>query len=259
MEPEVEVIQFRPPGPTTTLRLPLVLAPPDMEEPQVREALYKNFSQFGLLHRLHLGQGEEGTYFAYVQYYSQRAASAARQATRPRPGSISLKVEGGLEIRLASGFSADRTMETQMLARQKCEALANYYLGFNGWSGKVQYHRQEEVEEGKVKVVSIARLDFPQAGLHCEGAGMAEAEVPSLEQRAKVMAEVGKKARGEAVVAAWSRVVLVIVGGSKVMVEVNTTKEDSFHYDPLWDEPVVTVREADYKDWVEEVEELKGE
>ena len=45
----------------------------------------------------------------------------------------------------------------------------------------------------------------------------------------------------------------------QVMVEVNTTKEDSFHYDPLWDEPVVTVREADYKDWVEEVEELKGE
>ena len=91
-----------------------------------------------------------------------------------------------------------------MLGRQKCEALANYYLGFNGWSGKVQYHRQEEVEEGKVteencglmeskaflkkvKVVSIARLDFPQAGLHCEGAGMAEAEVPSLEQRAKVI------------------------------------------------------------------------
>ena len=81
-------------------------------------------------------------------------------------------------------------------------------------------------------MVSIARLDFPQAGLHCEGAGMAEAEVPSNEQRAKViekgnvhsicvfsskvMAEVGKKARGEAVVAAWARVVLVIVGGSKV-------------------------------------------
>ena len=76
---------------------------------QVREVLHKNFSQFGLLHRLHLGEGEEGTYFAYVQvsllwvscrtswttfqYYSQRAASAARQATRPKPGSISLKVD----------------------------------------------------------------------------------------------------------------------------------------------------------------------
>ena len=55
-----------------------------------------------------------------------------------------------MEIRLAAGISADRTLETQMLSRQKCEALANYYLGFNGWSGKVQYHRQEEGEEGKV-------------------------------------------------------------------------------------------------------------
>ena len=54
-----------------------------------------------------------------------------------------------MEIRLASGFSSDRILESQMLSRQKCEALANYYLGFNGWSGKVQYHRQEEVEEGK--------------------------------------------------------------------------------------------------------------
>ena len=38
-------------------------------------------------------------------------------------------------------------------------------------------------------MVSIARLDFSQAGLYCEGAGMAEAEVPSIEQRAKVMEE----------------------------------------------------------------------
>ena len=56
-----------------------------------------------------------------------------------------------MEIRLAAGISTDRTLETQMLSRQKCEALANYYLGFNGWSGKVQYHRQEEVEEDKVR------------------------------------------------------------------------------------------------------------
>ena len=33
----------------------------------MREALYQNFSQFGLLYRLHLGEGEEGAYFAYVQ------------------------------------------------------------------------------------------------------------------------------------------------------------------------------------------------
>ena len=36
----------------------------------------------------------------------------------------------------------------------------------------------------------------------------------------------------------------------QVMVEVNTTKEDSFFYDPLWDEPVVKVMEADYMDGI---------
>ena len=40
----------------------------------------------------------------------------------------------------------------------------------------------------------------------------------------------------------------------QVMVEVNTTKEDSFFYDPLRDEPVVKVMEADYMDGVEEDE-----
>ena len=38
------------------------------------------------------------------------------------------------------------------------------------------------------------------------------------------------------------------------MVEVNTTKEDSFFYDPLWDEPVVKVMEADYMDGVDDIE-----
>ena len=112
------------------------------------------------------------------------------------------KVKDGLEIRLGSGIAPDRSIEVKVLPRQKCETLANYYLGFNGWSGKVQYHKQEETEEGKVKVdktiggldclflkvkvVSIARLDFPQSALYCEGAGMAEAEITSVEQKGKV-------------------------------------------------------------------------
>ena len=45
--------------------------------------------------------------------------------------------------------------------------------------------------------------------------------------------------------AAWSKVVLVVVDGKKVTVEVNTTKKDSFFYDPTWDEPEVVVNEID--------------
>ena len=52
-----------------------------------------------------------------------------------------------------------------------------------------------------------------RAGLYCEGASMVEEEVPVLEGKAGVVAEVGKRARGEAMLNAWARVVLVIVEG----------------------------------------------
>ena len=60
-----------------------------------------------------------------------------------------------------------------------------------------------------------------------------------------LMAEIAKRSKGEAMQAAWSKVVLVIVDGKKVTVEINTTKKDSFFYDPTWDEPEVVVNEID--------------
>ena len=45
--------------------------------------------------------------------------------------------------------------------------------------------------------------------------------------------------------AAWDKVVLVLVAGTKVSVEINTTKTDNFFYDPTWDEPEIEVNEAD--------------
>jgi hypothetical protein len=38
----------------------------------------------------------------------------------------------------------------------------------------------------------------------------------------------------------------VVVEGRKVMVEIDTTKVDSFFYDPTWDTPLIEVEEADY-------------
>lgn len=70
-----------------------------------------------------------------------------------------------------------------MLARQKCEALANYYLGFNGWSGKVQYHRQEEVEKDKVteRKIRLTEIkvffDKGEGGLNCK-AGLPSGRTP---------------------------------------------------------------------------------
>ena len=99
-------------------------------------------------------------------------------------------------------------------------------------------------------------------------------QVPNIESKANVIKEVGKRARGEAMQNAWARVVLVVVGGRKVRilltllpllhqvdVEINTVKEDSFYYEELWEEPVVVVGEADYKEYQEreKVEEEEWE
>ena len=45
--------------------------------------------------------------------------------------------------------------------------------------------------------------------------------------------------------AAWGKVILVILDGERVSLEINTTKKDNFFYDPTWDEHEVVVTEID--------------
>ena len=88
-----------------------------------------------------------------------------------------------------------------------------------------------------------------QTGLDCEGAGKCEAAATGTKaEDYKVRMELAKRSKGEAVQAAWSKVVLVVVAGSRVSVEINTTKEDNFFYDPTWDEPEIEVNDIDYQD-----------
>ena len=87
---------------------------------------------------------------------------------------------------------------------------------------------------------------WSQSGLDCEGAGKCEAarSGDNLEDF-RVTAELAKRSKGEAVLAAWDKVVLVVVAGVRVSVEINTTKSDNFFYDPTWDEPEVVVNDED--------------
>ena len=131
--------------------------------------------------------------------------------------------------------------------RYKCEELANHYLGFNGWCSTVLYQRVEEAEpsNGRLCIVSVVKIDFPGTGHSCEGAGQCEADWGGkLEDKAVVLRDLHRKAKAEAMQAAWAKVVLIVVDGSKVVVEINTSKSDRFFYDPLWEEISVTVTEA---------------
>ena len=75
-------------------------------------------------------------------------------------GTVSLE-EGQLKFRV-SGSSGGRGSCSLPLARSKCEELANFYLGFNGWSSQVLYHRKEDVEPGTLCYVTVVKLLFPQ-------------------------------------------------------------------------------------------------
>jgi len=238
---DLEVIEFENPSRTACcLYLARVKLAAGVEVGQGQDWLREHFSCWGLLHSCNLKVGED-CYYCYVWFYSARAASAARRDNR---GERALQA-GRLTLRI--GRTRHQTPSNFPLARYKCEELANYYLSFNGWSSTVLYQRVEETEpsNGRLCIVSVVKLDFPGTGHSCEGAGQCEADWGGkLEDKAVVLRDLHKKAKAEAMQAAWSKVVLVVVDGSKVVVEINTSKSDKFFYDPLWEEISVTVTEA---------------
>jgi len=238
---EPEVLEFRiPSGSSHILYLPDISW--TQGEDLLIETLSDHFSQFGLVNQVTVTQdSEQDHFYSYVRFYSSRAASKARLASR---GGVSLA--GGVAVRVSGRASCPASQLP--LARYKCEQLANFYLGFSGWSSKLLYHRAEDAEPGMVKYVTVVRLEFGKDGLECEGAGMVEVEVEGdgMGDRLKAVVEAAKRSKGEAMQAAWSKVVMVVVG-RRVMVEINTTKKDAFYYDPLWEEAMIKVTEADYE------------
>ena len=80
------------------------------------------------------------------------------------PGLVSLEEEK-LQFRVSR--SGSQTACSLPLSRAKCEELANYYLGFSGWSSEILYHRREEgpeVEPGTLCYVTVVKLLFSQVG-----------------------------------------------------------------------------------------------
>ena len=79
-------------------------------------------------------------------------------------GLVSLE-EGQVQFRVSR--SSSQSVCSLPLSRYKCEELANYYLGFNGWSSEILYHRREEgpeVDTGSLCYVTVVKLVFSQVG-----------------------------------------------------------------------------------------------
>ncbi|XP_034611971.1 RAD52 motif-containing protein 1 isoform X4 [Trachemys scripta elegans] len=104
-------------------------------EEGAEQSLFSAFSEFGLLYsvRVHRNAAVAGPgYYALVKFYSARDASRAQRACNRQR----LFQKSPLKVCICT---RQKAFQQQVLALRsyKCKELANYYLGFNGWSNRI--------------------------------------------------------------------------------------------------------------------------
>uniref|UniRef100_A0A6J0U184 RAD52 motif-containing protein 1 isoform X2 n=1 Tax=Pogona vitticeps TaxID=103695 RepID=A0A6J0U184_9SAUR len=192
-----EVLEFR--VPTGNGRTLLVLG---LESDASEHALYLTFSTFGLVYsvRVHRNASVAGPgYHAFVKFYSARDARRAQSTCNQQP----LFQKSPLKVSMCT---RQRAFPDQVLAlnSNKCKDLANYYLGFNGWSSRIITLQnisgfeegENEEEETRTshssqysKYLCIQELTISQHGVCTRGVGVAELQVDPSQENGKVAVE----------------------------------------------------------------------
>ncbi|XP_046374632.2 RAD52 motif-containing protein 1-like [Haliotis rufescens] len=242
----IEIIEFA--IPTCNRKNLFVTNIPTQDELLVYDLLYRTFSKYGLLYEVQVFPAtgcnagrqvnESPGYYAFVKFYSYRSALRAKeeQNNRLSIGSSTCKVA------FAKRRKGDNQVTTLFLA--KCQELASYYLGFNGWSSNIQILEEDKecVQPGgdlkKIKYFCSVRLDLTNQNLSCDGVGAWEETCSKTDVASQggVLAKVQKTAHRRAMEHAFSKLVIISLSNGKVSVEVNTTRTDQILRDNMVDE-----------------------
>ncbi|XP_063107578.1 RAD52 motif-containing protein 1 isoform X3 [Cavia porcellus] len=116
----------------------------DLNSGPTAEALHRSLStalsRFGLLHSVRVlpnAAVARPGFYAVVKFYSARDARRAQKAFDGRP----LAQSAPVKVHLGSRHKAVQH-QTLPLNSSRCQELANYYFGFNGWSKRIiKYQR----------------------------------------------------------------------------------------------------------------------
>ncbi|XP_026525650.1 RAD52 motif-containing protein 1 isoform X1 [Notechis scutatus] len=227
-----EILEFRvPPGNGRTL---LVLG---LESDASEHALHLTFSAFGLLHsvRLHRNAPVAGPgYHAFVKFYSARDASKAQQACNGR----SLFQKTAVKICICTRQRA-LAKQTLPLNSYKSQELANYYLGFNGWSSRIvtlqniSGFEDDEKEGGGTlprqhnsKYLCVQELSIPRYGIYTRGIGVAELHVNPSQEFLTAFRNAQKFAVQQALSDAFRKILFIILENGKLAVEYSCPEKD---------------------------------
>ncbi|XP_077990712.1 RAD52 motif-containing protein 1-like [Glandiceps talaboti] len=250
MASNIEVIEFKIPD-CRENNLYLTCIKGHYDEDELVMKLYEVFSQLGHLYDVQVKasnypviqdceEEQEHSvkcFYAFVKYYSTNAAQQARHTLNGKP---LFGYNQPILIRVANPKNPFASSEYN-LPVSKCRELANYYLGFNAYSISVTSMTLDEVDpddetitdsDKTMRCTCIATLQIPKYQIQTEGVGIGEGTYSNtdLSTKAPAVSKARKVAYNRASENAFSKLVLVIVGNGKVMVEVNNTKADLLSY-----------------------------
>nr|KAG5701300.1 hypothetical protein BaRGS_020662 [Batillaria attramentaria] len=188
---------------------------------------------------------------------------------RPDEGSIPDDASDIAYFGLVAFATRNKETETgQTLYVSKCQELANFYLGFNGWSSTIKRMEEDKdavahnpSEPPQIRFFCVVELSFPKQGVTTQGLGAWE-EVYSRQDpssKATAILKARKRSHQRAMEHAFSKVLLVVLGNGKVSVEINTTKRDTLtdmQVAILAEEQVLKVNELNEEPQPEDTDEF---
>ncbi|NXU48340.1 RDM1 protein, partial [Turnix velox] len=230
-----EVLQFRVPAGSRYTLLVWGLE----EEAGLEHSLFSAFSKFGPLYSLktHRNAAVAGPgCYAVVKFYSAGDARRAQLACNGQK----LFQKSPLKVCLCTkqkGFQ----QQVLALSSNKCQELANHYLGFNGWSSRIITLQNmsgfdgenedlgETSQKPSVKYLCAVEVTLPHHGLRSRGVALSEVDVESSEdplQFVTATRRAQKLAAGKALSCAFQKILLIVLENGKVAVEYYPTQEE---------------------------------
>ncbi|KPP71551.1 hypothetical protein Z043_109518 [Scleropages formosus] len=214
-----------------------------------RESLWSFFSRFGAIYWLKVSPHAavaRPAFSAVVKFYSAAQASRAQRGASEEPLFHKSPLKASAEkscwrfwrlcyakhhilqyfimwVRLCTKQYPADFHNIRPLSVTKCQQLANYYLGFNGWSSRVVTLKSicdnDDCGEPQtctvLKYGCIVELNFPLHAVRCRGVGVTEEtfeQNPGPEELCVKRGELQKRARDRAMVDAFRKVLLVVLG-----------------------------------------------
>ncbi|XP_033121623.1 RAD52 motif-containing protein 1-like [Anneissia japonica] len=157
--------------------------------------------------------------YAFVKFYSTKAVAQAKAA-------IHLKHMLDGQFLKADYPKGSKILDTKKdLFIEKCYELANYYLGFNGWSSQIiSLSEYTEADEKDVaSYVCNARILFRFHDVSSDGVGLGQVAFSSSESKMTAIKKAKRVACNRAYENAFSKCSLVVLNNGKVAPVVDDT------------------------------------